>query len=298
MVHVSIKDRILVELPLLRISRAEVLFFIVAPLAIALLLGWHFAGFGSQLSQPGSIALWCLAIGAWWLVAELVLRLIAPPFSKFGVPVWASILIAAAVSLATSPGYTGPIMRLVAQLDGVDISTIALPERNFFDPNYLLILAKSGFVGFFYWGGLRIIYDQYQKARSRNAAATPMPVASPSTPSKANPSKEKLAVLARKHGLPDLDSVIAVQAEDHYVRLYARDRSVLVLMPFTEAVHALDDVDGLRTHRSYWVREDAIVDFEERDGKSSVILDGGLVVPVSRRYRELLRHKAPFAIGP
>jgi hypothetical protein len=287
MVRVSLKDHIHVELPFIRLGQADWLFFLVAPLAIALLLGWHFAGFGRQLSQVASIILWALTIGAWWMVAELGVRLLAPVMVRIGMPFWTAVLAAAAIALVTSPYYTNPIMGLIAHIDGVEMSVANLPQRDYLDAGYLLILAKSGFIGFIYWGGLRIVYE---RMRSRPSAEPTLPPASPERPFSFNPTAEKLRTLTRKQGLMDIGAIIAVEAEDHYVRLHTRDRNLLVLMPFVEAIRAFDAVAGFRTHRSYWVREAAILEFQDRDGKSTVRMEGGLIVPVSRRYRELLRH--------
>ncbi|MGB7655391.1 MAG: LytTR family DNA-binding domain-containing protein [Novosphingobium sp.] len=78
---------------------------------------------------------------------------------------------------------------------------------------------------------------------------------------------------------PDL---IALQMEDHYLRIHTRLGSDLILMRMRDAVAELDGIDGAQVHRSWWVARSAVTR-TERDGRSiKLMLDGGLEVPVSR----------------
>lgn len=78
---------------------------------------------------------------------------------------------------------------------------------------------------------------------------------------------------------PDL---IALQMEDHYLRIHTRLGSDLILMRMRDAVAELDGIDGAQVHRSWWVARSAVAR-TERDGRSiKLVLDGGLEVPVSR----------------
>ena len=84
-------------------------------------------------------------------------------------------------------------------------------------------------------------------------------------------------------------SLIAVQAEDHYLRLHTDRGSDLILMRLSDAVAELEGLEGARTHRSWWVARDAVTDVSRGDGRATLTLSGDLEAPVSRRYARSLR---------
>lgn len=76
--------------------------------------------------------------------------------------------------------------------------------------------------------------------------------------------------------------IIALQSEDHYVRVHSKDHSEMLLMRLSDAIAEMDGVEGLQTHRSWWVASNA-VQRAIRDGRNvSLLLDNGEKVPVSR----------------
>ncbi len=81
----------------------------------------------------------------------------------------------------------------------------------------------------------------------------------------------------------------AVEAEDHYLRLHTDRGSDLILMRLSDAVAELEGMEGAQTHRSWWVARDAVRDVRRGDGRATLILDGGVEAPVSRRYARALR---------
>ena len=83
--------------------------------------------------------------------------------------------------------------------------------------------------------------------------------------------------------------LIAVQAEDHYLRLHTDRGSDLILMRLSDALAELEGLEGAQTHRSWWVARDAVRDVDRGDGRASLTLDGGLTAPVSRRHARALR---------
>ncbi|AWN55345.1 hypothetical protein DK412_01585 [Methylobacterium sp. 17Sr1-1] len=76
--------------------------------------------------------------------------------------------------------------------------------------------------------------------------------------------------------------ILALQMEDHYVRVHTRKGSALVLMPLRQAVQEVGHRPGLTVHRSWWVARDAVTGWR-RDGRNiRLVLVGGLDVPVAR----------------
>jgi hypothetical protein len=83
--------------------------------------------------------------------------------------------------------------------------------------------------------------------------------------------------------------LIAVEAEDHYVRVHTDAGSELVAMRFSEALESLARAHGHRLHRSWWACADAIEAVRWRRGTGEARLAGGLVAPVSRSCAAALR---------
>lgn len=81
-------------------------------------------------------------------------------------------------------------------------------------------------------------------------------------------------------------AILALSAEDHYVRVRTDRGEALVLMNLTAAIAALGAEAGVRIHRSHWVSRRLAETVTEREG---VRVGEGTVLPVSRSGRKLLR---------
>lgn len=82
---------------------------------------------------------------------------------------------------------------------------------------------------------------------------------------------------------PDLDrDLVALQMEDHYVRVHTANGSALVLLPLRQAVAELPPSLGMQTHRSWWVCHHAVTG-TVRDGRNLRLrLKTGVEAPISR----------------
>ncbi len=110
---------------------------------------------------------------------------------------------------------------------------------------------------------------------SRQADALPP---APSTPPTDSRFRDRLPVHLRAARL------IALEAEDHYLRVHSDAGDALILMRLSDAIAELDAELGAQTHRSWWVARAAVMRATKGDGKGELILLGGLKVPVSRSY--------------
>lgn len=82
--------------------------------------------------------------------------------------------------------------------------------------------------------------------------------------------------------------LLALQAEDHYLRIHTDLGSDLVLMRMTDAAALLADVPGARVHRSWWVARGAVAGISSDGARTALRLAGGPEVPVSRTARREL----------
>lgn len=78
--------------------------------------------------------------------------------------------------------------------------------------------------------------------------------------------------------------LIAIAAEDHYLRVHTDAGEELLAMRLGDALRELAGAHGLRTHRSWWVAADAIEAVRWRKGGGEATLASGLVAPISRTY--------------
>jgi hypothetical protein len=108
------------------------------------------------------------------------------------------------------------------------------------------------------------------------------PVFAPPAPPPPNPLLDQLPA--------ELGSVIiALEMEDHYLRVHTLLGSALVLMRLRDGIALLGDLDGMQVHRSWWVARSAVEDVV-RDGRNVRLkLPRGLEAPVARAQVAALR---------
>lgn len=88
--------------------------------------------------------------------------------------------------------------------------------------------------------------------------------------------------------------LIAVEAEDHYLRVHTDAGDELITLRFSDALLELERLAGYQTHRSWWVSAGAIEAVRWRRGRGELRLASGLTVPVSRTYTATLKREGWF----
>lgn len=76
--------------------------------------------------------------------------------------------------------------------------------------------------------------------------------------------------------------ILALEAEDHYVRVHTLHGSALILMRLADAAAVIDPRLGLRVHRSWWVAKDGVRALERTSGRAIARLVDDTAVPISR----------------
>lgn len=77
----------------------------------------------------------------------------------------------------------------------------------------------------------------------------------------------------------------ALEAQEHYVKVYSDLGEELVLYRFADAIKDVAALDGLQVHRSFWVAREAVISAKRDGRKIRLVLQDGLEVPVSKTYR-------------
>jgi len=127
-------------------------------------------------------------------------------------------------------------------------------------------------------GGVAYMMIERRLLRPRPAAELVAPAPAPA------PAK-LLAAMSPRLG----QEVLALQGEDHYVRVHTPLGSELLLMRLRDAVADLGGLEGEQVHRSWWVARGAVAAVRANGRRLTLTLDNGLEVPVSRQAASRIR---------
>jgi hypothetical protein len=83
--------------------------------------------------------------------------------------------------------------------------------------------------------------------------------------------------------------ILALQSEDHYVRVHGENASELILIRLRDAIAEMNGVEGEQVHRSWWVARGAVARAEPSGRSWAIILTNGEVAPVARDSVERLQ---------
>jgi hypothetical protein len=147
---------------------------------------------------------------------------------------------------------------------------------------------------------LLVVYATTTTAPTPDGAEVPgrAPVV-PEPGAEATPAAFPSALLRRLPPGIERD-IIALETEDHYLRVHAVEGSVLILMRMADAVALLDPQLGTQVHRRWWVAQAAVAGVRTEGQKLSLCLINKTLVPVGRTFSAAARARFAHArnIGP
>ena len=226
---------------------------LVSAVTIGLVLGVT-GPFGSQTAYPTTVkyAFWMAAALAGYGAAAAADRLLPSPGTRT-----ATRIVAVAAASAV------PMTFIVAWAMGV-----VRPGRTF-GPVQLL-----GLYPYVTLVQLLIGWAVFREKPAASAAPVDRPAAAPEYPPE---FVSKLPAALRR-------DILALEAEDHYLRVHTLHGSALVLMRLADAAALIDPRLGLRVHRSWWVAKDGVRALERTSGRAIARLVDGTAVPISRTH--------------
>ncbi len=89
--------------------------------------------------------------------------------------------------------------------------------------------------------------------------------------------------------------IIALETEDHYLRVHAVGGSALILMRMADAVALLDPRLGAQVHRRWWVAQAAVAGVRTEGQRLSLCLIDKTLVPVGRTFSAAARARFAHA---
>ncbi len=164
---------------------------------------------------------------------------------------------------------------------GVTLATIPMTaivwSMGFLPRPVPLPTLEQGLTSYFYvfvvGGGITAFFYALESSAQRADAAAVEPVAEV-----AEPSVPFFDRIPKQLGT----DLIALEMEDHYVRVHTAAGSDLVLMRMRDAVAELGDLEGQQVHRSWWVARGAVEGSRKEGRNVRLTLKGELEAPVSR----------------
>lgn len=142
---------------------------------------------------------------------------------------------------------------------------------------------------------LLIVYATKTTAPAADGAEAPGP--SPALPEPAAvaiPAAFPSALLSRLP--PGIGSdIIALETEDHYLRVHAVGGTALILMRMADAVALIDPQLGAQVHRRWWVAQTAVAGMRTDGQKLSLSLSDETLVPVGRTFAAAARARFAYA---
>lgn len=246
--------------PLLGTAREWTIDLSVA-VVIGILLGLM-GPFGSFFNDGPAVrvAYWVCSVAFGMVLFGTLTRLGAAAAQRLGLPDWAAL---------------PPVVLLGTVLLGAPLRLFAIA----FWPGVIEAVPLAAWFGQCLAISAPLVVGSYflrvRQAGRGSARSTVIPSLA-SAPSQATPSA-------------DAGAVLYLKMEDHYVRIRTEHGSRLEMGPLARVTAMLASVEGLQTHRSWWVARRAIVGVQ-RDGRNLRLrLVDGETAPVSRASVAKLR---------
>jgi DNA-binding LytR/AlgR family response regulator len=149
-----------------------------------------------------------------------------------------------------------------------------------------------------FWGvaavQLLVVYATTNTAPTADGAEAPGSAPVLPEPAQKIPATFPSALLSRLP--PGIGSdILALETEDHYLRVHAAGGSALILMRMADAVALLDPQLGARVHRRWWVAQAAVAGTRTEGQNLSLCLIDNSVVPVGRTFSASARARFAHA---
>ena len=211
---------------------------------------------------------------------------------------WLGLTVAGVVSAVAAEAVL-PLTRLragairlgaVALVSAVPMTFVVAWSMSFIQPGRFY--TPPQLLGLF-WGvaaiQLLIVYTTTIAAPKSDRTEAPGRAPAPPEPgANATPAAFPPALLRRLP--PGIGSdIIALETEDHYLRVHAVGGSALILMRMADAVALLDPRLGAQVHRRWWVAQAAVAGVRREGQKLSLRLTDKILVPVGRTFHAAVR---------
>ena len=261
-------------------GRQILVLYVAIPIAIGAVLGWYRAGYTTNYPLAVSVFEWVTNFFLLWIAFDIGTRLVAFLLRLWSAPLWLLLILGGVAGVAVSRPLRTVIREMASDMAPGAQPDLTLPSDMVWE-EYIFVYASVIAVPIFIWLVINYIFarnlgiPRYGHRLKDMTDGTQEEGDQPAGPPE----------FTKRLSLEPGAEISALQAEDHYLRVYSGKREDLIRYRFSDAVNELRGVPGLQVHRSFWINTEAI-DSIKRAGRSyEIVLKSGLEVPVSRSYR-------------
>jgi hypothetical protein len=272
-------------------------FYIGVPVSIALIFGWMGATRTAGWDRTLAISYWLVMNFSGWWLTDLASRASAIALRPWNPPLW---LVLTTGYLAHGPAQVWAARHIIVWFEShlpPDVPTKPLPTWGLeqaidnFMPGIITWLVFSYL--FYAWLGLPRYGFVPPRAKAARDAWETAPPRSLVEERATAAREERGAVVAPSLRLPGFVQrlpeeirapVLALEAEQHYLRVYTEKGRDLILFRFSDAVGEMAETPGAQVHRSWWVARSAVERAVKESGAWRLVLRDRTEVPVSRTY--------------
>jgi hypothetical protein len=221
------------------------------------------------------------------------------------IPFWISCLATQLVTIVLAPLRWPLVPRLI--LGSLLAGVIVLPYANWLaaadasgsgsfnmlSQEFFIYSVRSALI----WVGVNLLFDRFLGLPRYRYPAVDIPgksdidtsVAVPVSGEKAERQQQAMPAVLQLAPVPlKPEQLLAMCAEEHYVRLVTTEGEFLVYHRFSDALKEVKSLPGLKVHRSYWIAEGAIKRVQRATKKMFIETDAGRQIPVSRPYQAMV----------
>ncbi|MEQ8507548.1 MAG: LytTR family DNA-binding domain-containing protein [Rhodospirillaceae bacterium] len=263
-------------------NRVSLLFYVGLPVALSILNGLRGSLYAPDLGPGVLIPFWYVCSQFYWLVSAGLTVGVARSLSVQGPGLLVLAAFCGWISIALSYFYLGFVVGVFRESLG-SLSAIVEPGGYLLvDPFVSFAFGPNALGGITAWVAAfalrnRILTGSWGTLSTTQAATPGGRKDTPEFLQKANPAIGQ--------------DLIAVEAQEHYLKIYTMLGEDMVMYRMRDAVSELKDWPGVRVHRSFWVAKSAVQEVEKTGRTFKLTLTNGLQVPVSQSYRGLIEQE-------
>lgn len=258
------------------------LLYVILPL---LLLAMPLALFrvttGLDSSLILSLFFWSATVMVGWLSAAFGSALVYRVCARGRLPLWAITLAGPIIAALLLHRPIAEILSLAHsfQVSGAGLGQVEPLRLEWQSLDRFLLNLTPGTIS---WVALNYVFDRIlgipryrYEVKAKNAPAA---AEQDEPPVRATPE------LLERVAHAERGQLLAIRAEDHYVRIYTDRGEGMTLLRLSDAIKMAHPVAGMQIHRSVWVADEAIRQFRRAGHAGLVLLSNGFELPVSRSY--------------
>lgn len=264
-----------------------IVFYVGIPLIQAVLNGSKGTTYAPDVGPGVLIPFWYVCGQTFWGLCGVFSLASARLFER--IPLLLCALAGGLVSIVLSYFYIGLVIGMSGEVVGALASLVAPGTFILKDGLFSYVFGANAFGGVATWVAAsalrsrirhgvwdarlqRVREDAGSSVETRSNQSTPLQP--PAFMNKLNPTLQ--------------GDIIAIEAQEHYIKVYTPNGSGLVLYRFRDALADLADWPGFRVHRSFWVSKSAVEKVDGRGRGYTLTLENELKVPVSQSYRGVI----------